>query len=260
MKPNKDTIYRNVCLVVLAIAILVVAVTLAFFTSTDTVTNRLRGDNIAIELVEPRWVASGSTLARTLEPGMTIEKDPQVKNICTSDVCIRLKITIYDESGNEITLETDDGNVADSRLQHILAAIYIAVDDADDIPLYSPEASADKDAYAYTSLGGNYYYYNGWFYYVEASETFELAILSAGSTAPALFSYIKVPIYNATVVDDETVSESDAWYIYDGYFDTPFTIVVTAQAVRASTLEGVTDVEGVASIFDSEHVETDDSP
>lgn len=59
-----------------------------------------------IELKEPEWEATGSTMAQDIKPGMIIPKDPQVTNLSDEDIYVAYKLIFtrvdVDENGEEI--------------------------------------------------------------------------------------------------------------------------------------------------------------
>lgn len=62
-----------------------------------------------IELKEPEWEATGSTMAQDIEPGMIIPKDPQVTNLSDEDIFVAYKLIFtrvdVDENGEEIRIK-----------------------------------------------------------------------------------------------------------------------------------------------------------
>ncbi|MCD8095940.1 MAG: SipW-dependent-type signal peptide-containing protein [Ruminococcus sp.] len=245
----KRTTY-TICIIVLLAALLIAGITLAFFTSRDTVTNELEAQEYQISLLEPSWYSSGKSDAKLSEPGMTIAKDPYVLNNSDTEVYIRMQITITDENGEDITNS--------ARGKAILSAIYFYSTSTDDegtsYQLYefgddgvSSQNSAfyyydddDSDAVTDDEDSTVTYDYTGWFYYT-GSNSAELAALAAGGNTENLFDYILIPVLKAE---------------YDGIFDTDYNIIVTAQCVPTGMVEitsfGDDDENGdiIAGYFD----------
>jgi hypothetical protein len=179
---------------------------LALFADKDTVTNRQRSSMADITLIEPNWLATGQKKAKKLEPGMTIEKDPQVVNDGEAGVYIRMQVQITDASGKQ--LATDD-----KRYQAILGSIYCKGDSKAVTLLKKTEDGL-------VSQNPNFIYKDGWFYYQTKENKY--IVLKSGETTPTLFDYLQVPVLKSK---------------YNEIFDSDFNINVIAQAV-AATYEG----------------------
>ncbi len=80
-----------ISLAVALVAIMALGASLAFFTDKKEVTNAFTVGNIAIELVEEKWVKDED---HVLLPGVKFDKDPVVKNVGANDAYVRLKVTI----------------------------------------------------------------------------------------------------------------------------------------------------------------------
>jgi hypothetical protein len=93
IKNNKKN-FGLICVLLFSAGLLVCGLSLAFFTSRDEVTNEVQASEINIKLFEPKWVETGMAKAATMEPGMTIEKDPYVYNDSNDEVYIRMKIVV----------------------------------------------------------------------------------------------------------------------------------------------------------------------
>jgi hypothetical protein len=179
---------------------------LALFADKDTVTNRQRSSMADITLIEPNWLATGQKKAKKLEPGMTIEKDPQVVNDGEAGVYIRMQVQITDASGNQLATDSD-------RYQAILASVYCK-GDSEAVTLLK------KTDDGLVSQNPNFIYKDGWFYYQTKENKY--IVLKSGETTPTLFDYLQVPVLKSE---------------YNGIFDSDFNINVIAQAV-AATYEG----------------------
>lgn len=160
-KLNKKIFYI-VCACVFALGLLVSILTLAFFSSKDEVTNKISAEDIKISLIEPEWDDHGKADAAKMQPGMVIDKDPQVKNRSKSAVYIRMKITVK--------IENQEINESDERYRKIMSALYFS--DGENI---DPKFTKDGD----------------WYYYRTDDN---MTALEAGATSPALFKCIKTPV------------------------------------------------------------------
>jgi predicted ribosomally synthesized peptide with SipW-like signal peptide len=202
------------CIGIFAIGLLVAGATLAYFTSTDEVTNRTEARDVSINLYEPKWYTEGSKLAAQQVPGEEIPKDPQVINTSEQPVYVRMKITLKGSDGKEIT----DNNLA----AKIKNAIYVG-----NVTLWDNDGACANE---------NFLYSGGWFYYVD-SVSQNVKTLSPNEKTPALFSKLVIP-----------VKKSD----YNGVFDTDYTIDVEAQAVAKSAVSD-TSIEKISAVFDGKY-------
>ncbi len=213
---QKRTLY-TVSAAVFALAILIVGVTLAFFSSTDKVTNEVNTKEYDIKIYEPKWSTTGSNAAKTSEPGETIDKDPYVYNSCENDVYIRVKIEILDSNGNELSAEVANA---------IAEAIYVSYDDTNKTTLFKNDGTitSNNSYFYYDSSSANTasdYKYDGWFYYVGDNND-ALEVLESKKSTEKLFNYIHIP---------ELKSD------YNGIFDQEFDIVITVQALPTNLLD-----------------------
>jgi hypothetical protein len=93
MKINFDRRRRVVVSLTTLLVVSFAVMTLAFFTSTDEVTNQISSTaEPEIALSEPIWDSDGEEKATKSVPGAVIEKDPYVINHSGSDVYIRVKL------------------------------------------------------------------------------------------------------------------------------------------------------------------------
>ena len=81
-----------ISLVVSLVAIAALGVTLAYFTANDDATNTFTVGNIAIELQEPAWEATGESDADTVYPGEALDKDPTVLSTGANPCIVRVKV------------------------------------------------------------------------------------------------------------------------------------------------------------------------
>ncbi len=122
-----------IAVVILILGLLGVWVTLAFFTSHDEVTNKQVSNAVEIELLEPLWDKGDFKKAQVYEPGMIIDKDPCVYVNGEADVYFRIKFTITDASGNDLsTFKDAKGELDTKRYYAILNAIYCKAGTATD--------------------------------------------------------------------------------------------------------------------------------
>ncbi|MDR0853452.1 MAG: M73 family metallopeptidase [Clostridiales Family XIII bacterium] len=112
MTDKKDK--RGLALALLLIAVLVIGITIAYFTDEDTVTNTFTVGNVGLGLEEPGWDPENG---ENLYPGEVIIKDPVVT--ADGDSFMRLIMTIEDEDGNIIT--------GQSRVEKILQTLYYEI-------------------------------------------------------------------------------------------------------------------------------------
>ncbi len=212
------------CVGLFALVMLIIGASLAYFTSRDTATNQLEAAALEIQLLEPEWQNGGIYDAQNSEPGMTIAKDPYVYNKSETSVYLRMQVMVTDEDDKDIT------NTARGRA--ILAAIYL---EDETTPFLTVEYDEGTDTTTITSGNLSFYYYDGWFYYIEDSTTADIVLkaLEASAKTPELFSYVKIPVLKTE---------------YDGIFASVFHINVEAQAIPVNSVE-TTSLAGVAQAF-----------
>lgn len=214
---NKKTVYA-LCILILAVGLLISGISLAYFTSQDEVTNRHKSISLEIALFEPNWQSEGKEMAKMMEPGMIIPKDPYLYNKSDADVYVRIKLELRDNKNNLIT-------ASENRYQNIMNALYC--DAAATLPLIKNNISQNA----------NFYYFDGWFYYAR-KETGCFVLPPNGSTSK-LFETLKIPVLKTT---------------YNENFDTNFTINVIGQGISTENLpDGVTDFDTIAEAFDKEY-------
>lgn len=142
---------------VFALVLLAVGASLAYFTSRDTATNQLEAAALEIQLLEPKWQNGGIYDAQNTESGMTIAKDPYVYNGSETSVYLCMQVTVMDADEKDIT-DTARGRA-------ILSAIYLD----ETTPFLTVTYDEKTDTTTITSGNSNFYYRDGWFYYVEDS-------------------------------------------------------------------------------------------
>ncbi len=85
------------------VAAVSIGATVAYLTSQDNADNVFTIGNVTIDLQEPGWDANlGASSALDIEPGMSTEKDPQVKNVGKNDAYIRVKVSIPQLKGEDL--------------------------------------------------------------------------------------------------------------------------------------------------------------
>lgn len=213
---NKKRLYI-VCCMVFAVGLLVCGSSLAYFTNRDSVTNVHNSHSASIRILEPKWESDGKAKAMQMQPGMTIEKDPQVLNTSSSDIYIRLKIIVQyiNDNGDYTAI-----NINDSRYWAIIDALYCE-NESGDVKLFEDNKS-NNEAYVYD---------DGWFYYVDSDG---YKILSSSECSEPLFDKILIP-----VLRDE----------YDGIFDKDFQIKVSVQYINASLYQQ-DDTQSIIEVFE----------
>lgn len=201
-KLNKKIFYIS-CASVFALGLLVSVLTLAYFSSKDDVTNKISANDVKIELLEPEWYDHGKADAQKLEPGMIIDKDPQVLNKSESAVYVRMRFVI--KIGNtEITPD-------DERYSRLMSAINFTDSDGS----YKPFVEFDNEKISENTNPEFAMADDGWYYYYKDGK---LTALDPGKTTSELFSFLKIPTLKSE---------------YNGYFDSSFSISVEAQAISA---------------------------
>lgn len=224
---NKRIVYP-ICIFILAVALLLCGVSLAYLRSSDTATNTIAGNDVHIKLYEPNWYVTGSYAAEKLEPGMEIPKDPYVSNLSDTPVFIRLRLVVNDENGTAI-----EGD----RYAAIMAALYCeSKDNAESYSLFKVEEE-DGD-YTYTSNHPYFYYADGWLYFVDSVDETQITygVLNEElKDTPNLFDKVMIPVYDsiAATVKPTEISVMD---IYTGNFDSSFSIEIETQAIAVGDL------------------------
>ena len=151
MKKTRKILLMAACAVLLVC--ISVGATVAYLTSTDSVTNTFTVGNVSIVLTEPKWDTVGAAEAFDVYPGEALAKDPTVTNNGANPCFVRISVTGWDAlikaglSANNITYRTD---------------------------------------YVDAKLGENWVLHtDGYFYYTE--------VLAVGATTDALFDQIVIP-------------------------------------------------------------------
>jgi predicted ribosomally synthesized peptide with SipW-like signal peptide len=194
---NKRT-FSAVCILLFAVGLLVSGTSLAYFTSHDEVTNVHKATDIRIDLLETEWNLSGNAEAHKMRPGITIAKDPAAVNRSENSVYVRMKFTITDNDGKELT--GDQKNA-------ILGNIYTGTG-TDEKTLLDKDGKCQNENFVLSD--------DGWYYYKTADGYTEL---KSGDVTPTLFDSVHVPVTKTKYA----------------YFANGFKIDVTVQAIAAAT-------------------------
>ena len=214
MKKFKTSLKNQIMLslFMLIAGLLLCVGSLAYFTSQDEVTNTVNAKMPSIALYEPKWDSEGADMAQKAVPGMEIPKDPYLYNNSEAEVYVRMKV--------EITVDGTTLNATDALYQKIISYIY-----------YNYNFDEETGNLFYDTESGKYnnpdfYYYGGYFYYVENEvENKSCKALKPHEATPKLFECIELP-----------VKKSD----FDGVFDNKFTIKVIAEGVSTAVIEDPT--------------------
>lgn len=223
MKIRLNRRQRVVASTVVLLVASITVMTLAFFSSTDTVTNKVTSrEPPKILLSEPQWYEKGKSLAENYVPDITIPKDPYVTNLSEYDVYVRMKLDIFDAGGNAITNP--------DRFNAILKSIHLNADGSGDALLNFNDdgtiLSSNNDKFFYNSD-------DGYFYYGTKDTNGKVTLIALASTkkTPKLFESVVVPNNKDVVTvtgDDNTTTQE---FAYNLYFSTQFSIKVSAEAV-----------------------------
>lgn len=227
--PNKKLmnkkIFYIVCAIVFILGLIISTFTFAYFYSRDEVTNKAVASDVAIELLESDWYDHGMTDAKTLEPGMVIDKNPQVLNKSENAVYVRMRIRLIDSNGNVIPLN-------DAKYGKIMSAIYFEQND-DRINSVQLVKTATDDIFVSQNPCFRFIGNDDWFYYYKDGR---FTALDAGAKTPELFSCLKIPVRKTE---------------YAGTFDSNFSIEVEAQAISASIDETGKNKDKILDAFNN---------
>ena len=210
----KSQIMLSLCMLIAGL--LLCGGSLAYFTSQDEVTNNFNAKTPSIVLYETRWESEGAKMAQKAVPGMEIPKDPYIYNNSEAEVYVRMKV--------EITVDGTTLNATDALYQKIISYIY-----------YNYNFDEETGNLFYDTESGKYnnpdfYYYDGYFYYVEnGSEDGSCKVLKPHKATSKLFDCIKLP-----------VKKTD---FNNGIFDKKFTIKVIAEGVSTAVVDDPTVAE-----------------
>jgi len=179
--------FKSLASILSLIVIFLIGSTIAYFTTTDTVTNRLKSSNFDIILTESNW---NPVSGQNLMPNETIDKNPVVTNLENTDAFIFITVKMAYETE---LIEDDNGN-------------YIGTSGVP-IPLYKfvvEGETQDKD-YTPTQM-----VHDGWrlvgepetenniitYVYAYAESDTKMTPLRKGESTPPLFDKIKLWNFN----------------------------------------------------------------
>ena len=115
----------SICLVAVISVMAIAGASLAYFTAEDTATNVFTVGNVAIELTEPKWDATGKEEAKDVYPGEPLAKDPTVTNTGKNPCFVRVSVSNLDQfvakyKDAMITYRTDyaDGKLGENWVLH----------------------------------------------------------------------------------------------------------------------------------------------
>lgn len=229
----------------------------SFFSSKDTVSNRMTGKSGAVKLLEPEWDSKGQYKAMAAEPSMQIEKNPYAYNNGQVNIYVRLVMTVelgdFDVTGKTDAYisryNTDSVERDRRRLFSIAKAIQFVNGDTvspfltlhveDSVKNWTITSCANKsfsfDAENKSDTDDKLVFY---FYYTAGDKdgTGDLMrILKPNESTAELFQRVDVPIFKED---------------YFGVFDQPYSITIKAEGIPAGAYEDGLTVEDAASEFE----------
>ncbi len=238
--------WNRTCLLVFCGALIIIGAALAYFVSSDRVTNVIHSeDDIYIRLLEPTWdgvdvtdtgastaTTLGINMAAEMQPDIDIPKDPQVYNSSETAVYVRMQITLYNGDEKITDVDTikallgslyyyDTGN--NNTPVQLIPTDYISSGDGsiietDDNTTAGTETYTTYNKTMRENNSYGFYYSGGWFYY--------MTVLNKGDRTTHLFDYIDVPVLKTEYQ----------------YFENGFSIEIVAQAIDATAID-TTDSE-----------------
>ncbi len=183
------------CLAVAMLAVAVIGGTLAYFTDTDEAKNVFTVGSVKIEIEEPNWDPNEqSKKMENIVPGISYEKDPQVKNTGKNDAYVRM--TVCFQNGVSI------GGTAGESLTDLFKNL-------------SSDWTFVSDGLSIGGAGHINGHTNCWY------ATFNYnKILKAGETTAPLFTAVKIP---STWTQEQ----------FESFIGNEFEVVVSAEAIQA---------------------------
>ena len=239
MKIN-NKIKKSAVLTIATASILITALTMAYFVSSDSVTNRLNAQHPSIVLLEPEWDKTGQFMASRSEPGMNIPKDPYAENDGKVSEYCRIKMTVTAFGANT---RENDGINGQKRLQSIIHAICMSDEPTERFVIVNNDLSikllnnasfalsntdeletvvSDSDIRSVTY----YFYYMGTDEFGNTNST--MKILEPEESTERLFEYVNLPIYKQD---------------YLGIFNLNYSITLQAESVPAEIFETAPTIE-----------------
>ena len=87
----------SICLVAVIAVMAIAGASLAYFTAEDSAENVFTVGNVAIDLTEPKWDATGKEEAEDVYPGEPLAKDPTVTNTGKNPCFVRISVSNLDQ-------------------------------------------------------------------------------------------------------------------------------------------------------------------
>ena len=235
-------INKSIALTIGTASIVVMALTMAYFTSSDAVTNRMTAVHGSVIIQEPLWDSTGQFMAQKSEPGMEIPKNPSGLNDGQIDLYVRLKMTIElgKYSGNLSGNDTADGYVGIPTNAKRLKAIVEAIKNENNEQFLTLDTTGTVSKWKITSCNNSKFIaeetnYGGdsalifYFYYTNGSEN--MCIVKPEESTAELFHHLDIPIYKKD---------------YLGVFDQQYRITLQAEGIPVREDEPLTAADASA--------------
>ncbi len=202
----RKKIKKSTALTIATASILITALTMAYFTSSDAVTNRFTSGSPSVAIAEPKWDSGGFEKAQKSAPGMKIDKDPRGVNNGDTDMYIRIRMIIR-------------GNVA--KPEDIVKAIQTnGVQLVKNVPVN--ENYSNNPEFIGKQITENKEYL---FYYISSDG--KMKSVSPSDETAVLFDHIEIPVYKPD---------------YQGTFDKNYSIELTAEGLPVASFNDVPDI------------------
>lgn len=204
---KKSSIVAKVAVVVALIALVAAGVTFAFFTDTESLTNKAHiMEDLDITLVEPSW---DETQTYTFVPNETRDKDPQIANDSEVDAWLYATVTV---PVAEVAVINPDTNKRDFAEEHELF-IYGTKNEQGKVNAHQVcdgwKLLLEDPYYSVDGTTKTYVYY------------YETPVLATDKTPKPLFEAIEL----INIVEGQKVADSD------------FTVDVHAHGIQLSGFE-----------------------
>lgn len=239
MRKNNGKKAKITVIALTLVACLMVAGVSAYFTDADTATNTFTVGNVSLDLQEPNW-----NPPTDITPNEEFAKDPQIKNDGINEEYVFMEVIV--PYANVVTANADGSKNAAAKTELFTYTVnegWVLLGHRDADGNVSDEVVYNDDG-TVTHL-----------YAYAADDT--MTALTAGTTTPALFNYIKF----ANVVEGEGLEESTQHVVVNAYgiqtknitdatlngqddgIDTPAEVwsVVSTQAPSTAMNSGVTE-------------------
>lgn len=115
LKNNK----KKIAVIIICVAVLTTVIlfgTIAFFTSNDTVTNKLTIGNVRINLTETEYPGNENSSVTDMLSYSEVEKNPQIQNVGMNEAFVFLKVTV---PVRDVTEVGTDGTPGTKKMQEI---------------------------------------------------------------------------------------------------------------------------------------------